>query len=410
MEVSKINNGLTIITDKDNSANTATIGYVIACGSHDEAEDEMGIAHFTEHMLFKGTTNRNAQEISKDIEAIGGILNAETSYEHTKYHCTVPSSEWEIACDVLSDMIWNNLIPKDEFNSEKQVILEELKMYYDKPRSRAMQLLSINMHFNYKNRQYIGGTIETVKKINREQMINFIDKFYVPSNMVVIATGDIEHDKLVNFFKNYCLDIEIKDELNDYKKSEFNPPKLNGDQLVEEKNTMQSHLCWGLFGAQPNTQECVIGDVIVTLLGGNTCSRLYQIIREQKGLAYTITMDNEEFSDISIIKGYVGLNKENINDVKNIIKKEMFKLKDELVTDEELERAKSYIEGNLKIGLETPSAQNGFLTQAIIINSDIDIDNYFNKIKSVTKEDIMDFARKYFNKDNITFSQVISKD
>lgn len=401
-----LQNNLQVITDYNPNFKTVTLAYVVKCGSYNETEDILGIAHFTEHMLFKGTVNRTSKEISEAIEGVGGILNAETSFEHTRYYCTIPSEQWEQGLDVLSDLMWYNTLPEEEFEREKQVVLEELKMYDDDPSSKVIDLLFQSLHPNYFNRQYIGGTLETVKKITREQMVQFIDKFYIPSNIVFIATGNVDHDKLVEALsKQTDIDLDNKELIKE--KNEFKPDKLGQKDSIVKKDVVQSHLAWGIFGPAPSDKDYITAEIIAGLLGGNSSSRLYQIIREQKGLAYTVSMDIEATSDCSIFLGYVGLDGNNIKATKQVVLDELNKIKTEDIDENELQRIKSYLKGTLMISLEKTSAQNSFITTSIIDKLDMTSEEYVNLIDQVTIEDVKNVANLYFRNDNICFTQVI---
>lgn len=403
----KLDNGLEIITYNDVNAKTVTLSFTIKCGSYDEDESNYGIAHFVEHMLFKGTSNMTSQEISQAIEGIGGILNAETTFEYTRYYCKVPAEVWHKGIQVLLDMILFNTIPEEEFNNEKQVVLEELKMYNDAPNSKIFDLLFKQLHPSYGNRHNIGGTIESVSKITREQMLAFIEKYYNYDNIVFIATGNIDHNKLVNVLQEYTDNIDLDSTNN--QKQKFIPDKLGQEDLINQQEISQSHLCWGGFGPAPTDSDYITAEVAVTLLGGNSSSRLYQIIREQRGLAYTVSTDIELLSDASIITGYVGLDGTNIDSVKESIKTELNKLKNELVDNEELIRTKMFLQGTTLISQETTSGKTQFINCAVLNNLNIDVDEYLKDINSVTSEMILEFANKYFRDDNICFAQIIPK-
>lgn len=403
----KLENGLLVITNSDSNAKTTTISYTVKCGSYDEEESNRGIAHFTEHMLFKGTAERSSQEISQVIEGVGGKLNACTSFDFTMYHCTVPTDFWQVGIDVLSDLIWNNTIPEEEFEREKQVILEELKMYDDDAGSKVWDLLYTHLHQNNPNRQLVGGTLESVSKINRQQMIDFIDKFYIPSNMFIVATGNINHEKLVDFVKSCCPELRKSSPIE---RQKLLPETLGQKDLVEKRSDIsQSQFCWGMFAPRANDKDYFVGEVICSILGGNSSSRLYQLIREQKGWAYTVKMDIESLSDQGIISGYVGLDGNNIAAVKQTIIEQLEILKSEIVSEEELARAKAYIKGILMISLERTSVQNEFIVGSFLNDSNLDVEYFYEKIDEVTTENIKEFANKYFTKDNICFVQIIPK-
>ena len=405
----KLHNGLSIVSYYDPNAKTVTLSFTVNVGSHSEKEDNYGIAHFTEHMLFKGTTHMNSQQISESIEGIGGILNAETTFEYTRYYCTVPAECWEDGLNVLFDMLVFNTIPEEEFECEKQVVLEELKMYDDEASSKIFDLLFKQLHPNYLNRQLIGGTVESVSKITRQQMLDFIEKYYTFNNITLIATGNIEHTKLTETLNKITENIELRISNLDKETSTFQPDKLGQKDLIEKKEIAQSHLSWGIFGPKPTEQDYATGEVISTLLGGNSSSRLYQIIREKKGLAYSVSMDIEPFTDTSIFCGYVGLDGNNIKGVKKVILEELNKLKTTLVDENELKRVKAYIKGTTLIGQETTSGKASFINNAITTGVDTDIEKFLESVDLVTNEAIKNFAEKYFTDDNICFVQIIPK-
>lgn len=409
MKKSILNNGLTIITKEDKNSKICTLGYVIKSGSYEENENERGIAHLIEHMLFKGTLNRNYKEINKEIESIGGYLNAETNYEYTKYHCTIPYDKWEIGMDVLSDMIFNHTIPEEELIKERKVVQEELKMYNDDPSSFINFKLVEKMFKNYPNRQLIGGTIESVGNITRENILDFINRNYYPENMIFIATGNVEHDKIVNFIHNYIDKLHI--EFNSYQKeeNEFVKYDLNNEVFKFKRQEIeQIHLSFGLFGPSYNHEDMYPLNLLITILGGNCSSILYDIIREQKGLAYTIFLDIEALKDVSIICGYAGLNAENNDTIHEILKQ--FKNIKQNINEELLESAKSYLIGMQYLRLEKTSGINSFLTEQLIHDNYDSEETIINKIKSVTMDDIFRVIDKYLNEKNICFMQLNKKE
>lgn len=405
----KLHNGLSIVSYSDPNAKTVTLSFTVNVGSYNEKEDNYGIAHFTEHMLFKGTTHMNSQQISESIEGIGGILNAETTFEYTRYYCTVPAECWNDGLGVLFDMLVFNTIPEEEFECEKQVVLEELKMYDDEASSKIFDLLFRQLHPNYPNRQLVGGTIESVTKITRQQMLEFIEEYYTFNNITLIASGNIDHSALTETINKLTENVDLRISTIEKEASTFKPDQLGQIDLIEKKEIAQSHLCWGIFGPKPSEQDYATGEVITTLLGGNSSSRLYQIIREKKGLAYSVSMDIEPFTDTSIFCGYVGLDGNNIKAVKKVVVEELNKLKTNQIDEGELKRVKAYIKGTTLIGQETTSGKTAFINNAITTGVDINIEKFLEEVDNVTNEDIKNFAEKYFKDDNICFVQIIPK-
>lgn len=408
MKETILENGLTIVTDENKTSRVCTLGYVIKSGSYDEGENERGIAHLVEHMLFKGTINRDYKQIVKDIESIGGYTNAETNFEYTKFYCTVPSNEWEIGLDVLSDMMFNHTIPEDQMEKEKLVVQEELKMYNDDPSGFTNFTLIEKMFNKYPNRCLIGGTNKTVGNITRDDVIDFITRNYFPENMIFIATGNIDHDSVVRFVDNYINDLNIK--FDNYQKQydEFKPYKLNREMYHFEKNDIeQTHFCWGMFGPGYNHIDTIPLELLTTIIGGNCSSILYDNIREQKGLAYSIGMDIESLNDVSIINGYAGLNN-NSNVIVNEITKEFKNLKQN-INEERLNDAKLYLTGMMYIKLEKTSGVHDFLTNQLVHNNKDNIELVIEQINIVTIDDITRVIDTYFVEDNICFVELCKR-
>lgn len=399
-----LKNGLTIVSEENETAKVCTLAYLIKSGSFNESEDETGIAHLVEHLLFKGTINRTYKQVNNDIEGIGGILNAETNFQYTKYYCTVPFDKWNIGLDVLSDIIFNHTIPEDEFIKEKKVVQEELKMYNDDPQSYVYDQLIKNMFINYPNRQSIGGTVQDIEKITRNDVLDFINRNYFPENMIIIATGNIQHEKVVSFIEEYInkLNINFTAYQSNYKQftDKGNIEKL---KTYTRDNVEQTHIAFGLFGPSHNSEDSIPVELLSTILGGNSSSVLFDTIREQKGLAYTICLDTEDLNDVSLILGYAGLNRNSdvITEILNILENT-----DLYLTEEKLSSAKAYLIGMLYLSVEKTSGINNFLANQLLYNDSDTIDILCNKINDVTLEDIQRVAKKYFIKDNIYFSKL----
>lgn len=401
MKETVLENGLTIVSEENKNSKVCTLAYVIKSGSYDEQEHEHGIAHLIEHMMFKGTIHRTYKQIAREIESIGGRSNAATSFEYTKYYCTVPSLEWKVGLDVLSDMLFNSTLLEEELEKEKKVVQEELKMYSDDPGSFVNDKLIEEMFKGFSNRQSIGGTTETVGKLIRDDLVDFIDRNYFPENMIFIATGNINHNEIVNFIKDYMekLNINFNNYQKQFKKFERRP--LDTKIINFERNDIeQTHLAFGLFGPEYSSKDALPLQLLTIMLGGNSSSILFDIIREQKGLAYSISLDSEAFNDSGIIMGYAGLNKE--SDIIDEILKQ-FKDVKENIDEEILESTKVYLIGMLYLKLEKTSGVNDFLTDQLIHNDKDSIETVIALIKKITMNDIHKTIDAYFSQDNICF-------
>jgi predicted Zn-dependent peptidase len=409
MQQSKFDNGFEIYTETIDNAKTVTFSIFVKAGSYSES-DHIGIAHFVEHIVFKGTTTRNAQELMEEIEDVGGYVNAETSFEHTRYYATVPAENWKVAAEIISDIVFNSTLPENEIEAERSVIQEELKMYYDDASSHVSEMLFGAMHESYPNRRSIGGTVDSVGAISRQDLIDFKDTFYQPNNMFVVATGNIGHDDVVNYMEQIAGNLENKNEPSDLVKEQFEPDILQSDVVSQERNSIeQSHFTWGLFGPSASDPDSFVVDIITTILGGSSTSRLYQLIREQRGLCYTINVGSMAGSDSGMIIGYTGLNASKIEEVKDIVIEEFERLRTELVNDAELQRAIAFNKGTHLRRADNLQSANSYIGHSVIEGTSANPDDYVKGIENVTADDIKRVAMKYFTPDNWQFAQILPK-
>ena len=283
----KLDNGLTIVIDQDKNAKTVTIKYLVAAGSLDEIGDyngdnNYGVAHFTEHMLFKGTEKRNVNQINDDIAKIGGSTNAFTSWDRTAFYISSPADKWKENLEILNDIFWNSTIPDDELEKERTVIIEELKMYEDKPSSKVHEQIEIKINKNYPNRQLIAGTIDSVSAINSDTIKKFMKCFYQPNNIILIAAGNIPIDEFVVEVNNYVHEKEEGIQLS--REIEFNGEEMNNQVIISSRNDIsQAHLAFFIKGEPPYSKDFFIQEIFAEALGGNFSSILYSIIQEVSG-------------------------------------------------------------------------------------------------------------------------------
>ena len=402
MKKSKLQNGIQIVTCSDPNSKLVTIGFVVKNGSYNENENQTGLSHLIEHMVFKGTINRTVNQINKDVENVGGYLNACTSFTFTKYYATVPSRYWQVAADVLSDIMFNHTFPEDGFKSEKEVVKEEISMYEDNPKPFVIDKIYEEIFENYKNRQTISGKREDIDRYTIDDLNDMIDTNYCFNNITVLATGNINHEELEKFVSDYLVKYNITEEesyVTDYE--EFEPHSLNGEvKKFERPDVNQTHLSFAMFGPGYNHEDIPALELLVNILGGNTSSLLYDNLREKKGLCYTIGADMETLSDVSLIIGYAGLNSQ--SDVIQEITDLIAGLADNL-TEEMLEDSKRYLIGMEDIQTETTSSLHSLYTDKIINDDFSPVEERKNKLEKVTLEQAKEVARKYFNKENLCF-------
>lgn len=404
----KLKNGLTIIIEQDLNAKSCTCEYVVACGSLDEfgsysGDNNFGVSHFVEHMMFKGTKNRSVDDINNDIAAIGGHCNAATSFDHTLYYISSPADVWKDNLEILNDLFWNSTLPEDEFEQEKTVILEELKMYEDKPRSKCMENLDILINRNFPNRQRVAGTIESVKKLTLDDLRKVIKNFYQPNNVALLISGNVPIKEVIADINIFMLYKEAQ--IIATRSKEFNEELMNNQLIRVQKNDLsQAHLGFAIKGVPPYEKDYFIQDLISDYLGGGFISKLYNIIREKLGLAYTVNVSTNSLRDTSYIMGYCGLRKENIDRVHSIIVKELNKLKHDLIDEKELKTLKALYKGRSLLALETTASKLSIHEDNFIFDTDYTIDNILDIVLNINSEEILEFANKYFIEKNICWS------
>ena len=408
-----LKNGLQIVIEQDKNAKSCTCEYIVACGSLDESGDynninNFGVAHFVEHMLFKGTVNRTVDDINNDIAAIGGYCNAATSFDHTLYYISSPADVWKDNLEILNDLFWNSTLPEEEFEQEKTVILEELKMYEDKPRSKCMENLDILINKNFPNRQRVAGTIQSVSDLTIDDLRKWIKNYYQPNNVALLISGNVPIKEVladINIFMLYKEKQIILD-----RSKIFNNEIMNNKLIRLQKNDLsQAHLSFAIKGVPSYEKDYYIQDLIADYLGGGFVSKLYNIIREKLGLAYTVNVSTNTLRDSSYIIGYCGLKKENINRVHKIIIKELNKLKRNLIDEKELNILKALYKGKALLALETTSAKLSIHEDNFIYNTNYTVDDILDIVLNVTNKDILNFANKYFIEKNICWSIIEPK-
>ena len=402
---SVLDNGIQIVTYNDPNSKLVTIGYVVKNGSFNEREDQTGLSHLIEHMMFKGTINRTVEQINKDIERVGGYFNACTGFTYTKYYATVPKDYWNIGADVISDLIFNHTFPEEGFKSEKEVVKEEISMYNDDPSSFIMDKMNEIIFNKYKNRQSIAGTKEDIDRYTIDDLNDLIETNYCAKNLTVLATGNINHEELQKFIeeyiKKYNIDIE-ESYITGYDK--FVPYDLNLEvHKFERPDVSQTHLSFAMFGPEYNSKDIPALEILTNILGGNNSSLLYDNIREKKGLCYTISAYIQVLNDVSIIQGYAGLNSKSdvIDEITNII----INLADTL-TEEMLEDSKKYLIGINDMRMETTAKLHSIITDRIINDDFSPLEKFEDEINKVTLEEAKEVARKYFNKKNLSFAKL----
>lgn len=401
--IDRLDNGIRVVMEKIPYINSVSIGIIIDCGSKNENRDNNGTTHFIEHMLFKGTKERDAKMIAESIDNIGGVLNAFTSKETTMYYAKVLNNHIEVAMDILSDMIGNSLFNEEDIEKEKSVILEELYMYQDSPEDLTVELLN-EMMFEGTSLEYpVIGTEETIKSIKREDILNYFSNNYIPENMIISIAGNIdERESLKQLkhyfgsFKNYKL-----------KSTDVNNPRIDYsftnklDIII--KDTEQINLCIGMEGLPVISPKMEALMILNNIFGGSMSSRLFQKIREDLGLAYTIETFPSSFKDTGILNLFLSLHPSQVVKSIQAINDEINHIKKNLISKDELKKAKEQLKGNYVLGMENTFNRMYEIGKSLLIFDRVfSQEEIINKIDSITMEGIGEvnniiFNRKKFN-------------
>lgn len=400
----KLENGLTIITKHNENDNSVMLNYWVKVGGNNEKDYPYGIAHFLEHNMFKGTKKRSKNEIKEELEGVGGILNASTGSNVTNYHTIVPYTKWENGIEVLSDMMFNSVFPEEEVEKEKKVVLEEIKRSKDNFASYGFRVMIKEIFENHPERQSVLGNAESVSSITRENLVKFVDEFYQPENMVFVATGNVDHEKVVEKIEKL---IPKKSKVVKPLKTELKMKEFNSQTVNITKDTSQAHLMFGLYGpTSKDKEETYICEILSGILGGGMTSRLFKSIREEKGLAYSVNASFTNSNDYGLMCGYVGTSPENVEQVKELIKEEFEYLKDHLVEEKELTKVKNMMSGRYLISNDSKQVQNSLLAYNYFFEEEDDPKKYAEELNKVTPEKIKEVANKYFSKDKFLFVQI----
>ena len=401
---------LTLIFSPLNNLETASLGIFLRTGSRDEKKDTKGIAHFLEHLLFKGTKNYSHRQIKKEIEGRGGALNGFTSQESTGYYAHFLKKNIKSALDILADMVFNPLLREEDIEKERNVILEEIKMYNDLPASKVLMLVDKLLWPDHPLGDEVIGYFPTVKKLQRKSLLNFKNSHYHPSNMVISCAGDFKEEKIVSLVKSKIASSAAK-KVGLPRKG---PATLSGVSVcVENKNLEQSHLCIGFRSPSYLSKEKFVTDITNIILGANMSSRLYEEVREKRGLCYDISTEAKKYQDSGAFIIHLGLDKSKIMVALKSILKELARLKDKEIPLKELGRAKDYFLGQITMSLEHPQGRMFFLADSYIhLGKVYSFDEVKKKIEAVTPTQIKRLAKDIFDVRNMCISCVgdVNKD
>lgn len=393
-----LENGLTIIGEEIPYVKSISLGVWINAGSRIEDEEISGVSHFIEHMLFKGTRNRTSKQIASEIDNLGGQINAFTSKECTCYYVKLLDSHIDIGIDVLSDMILNSKFNEDDLDKERSVIIEELKMYEDSPEDLAYDLLTENIYKNDPLGMNIIGTEESLKRLDREKLLDYFNKYYVPNNSVIAISGNFNFDEIINKIEEKFKVWTKRDVNVDIKKAEFKSCFLTKNKDIEQVNLAMS------LEAIPleNDKEVYALAVINTVFGGSISSRLFQKIREEKGLVYSIYSSQSLYRKCGELGIFASMSNEHLKEVYESIIEEIKIMKKYYLTDQEIKESKEQLKGSYILGLESTSSRMMSIGRSLLLNNKVEsTDDILKSIDNVDRETVKIVIDKIFNLDKL---------
>jgi len=391
-------NGLTLITEEMQHIRSVSIGIWIKTGSRDEDLQWNGISHFIEHMVFKGTKNRSAEDIARQVDSIGGNMDAFTAKECVCFNVKVLDEHMPIAMDVLSDLVLNPVFDVQDIGRERGVILEEIKMDEDNPDYLVHEIFTQNFWKDHPLGKPILGTKDTVKKFEREPVLDFYKQRFAPGNLIICVAGHLQHEQFVDLVRKHFGDM--KPMSNGFYSSQ---PKVVSRIILRNKKALeQVQICVGVPSHPIAHEKRHASYILNTLLGGGMSSRLFQNIRERQGLAYAIYSDLSPYRDTGCLSVYAGTSRESAAKVVRSVVSEFRKLKSDAVSGEELRRAKDQLKGSLMLSLESSTARMSNLArQEMYFDRFYTLDELIEKIESVTAEELQGLANEFFQTDSI---------
>ncbi len=405
MEIIRLDNGIEVVLKPMKGYTSVTTGVWVRTGSRYEEEEESGSAHFLEHLLFKGTGQRTCEELKRLIEGVGGTFNAFTTEETTCYYIKMPfSKHLTLSLDVLSDMVKNPSLPPEEIERERNVILEEIKMYQDVPAAYVQELFSNLVFPQHPLGRFIAGTLQTVKSLSREHLFDYWHRFYRGKSLVVSIAGDFDPEEAKEKVTLFLKDTVEGEPLG------FTPVKekeSGPDFLFHPKETEQIHFCLGGRGVAREDERRWAVSLLATIMGGNMSSRLFVEVREKRGLAYQISMSAASFADTGIFAIDAGTSTSTLKEALRVIREEISRIRLEPVPEEELNRAKDFMVGQLRMRLESTSEYMSFLGGQLASRQKIEtLEEMVSKIYAVTPEEIKAVANQLFVSKNLNLALI----
>jgi predicted Zn-dependent peptidase len=388
-----LDNGVRVISERLDHFRSVSLGIWLAVGSRDEVTEQNGISHFIEHMIFKGTKTRNSLEIAKELDAIGGLSNAFTGIEYTCFHSRVLDKHLHVLAEILSDIFLHSTFDSQELNRERQVILQEINMVEDTPDEQIHVLFSKLFFMNHPLGMPVLGTPQSVSAITKETILGHIRQFHTPARILVVAAGNVDHESLVDQFRSLFEGLAH---------GEAPPPRRDAPQshagvLSIQKDLEQVHICLGGSAPHLSSQTRFAAAVLNTILGGNMSSRLFQEIREKRGLAYSIYSFLSAYMDTGMLGIYLGTGRKEVNRALKVINREIRNIQKGDVSKADLDATKEHLVGSILLGSEnTDSRMLRIAKNEYVFGRYIPYEEVVAQLEKVQVEEVVAVAQESF--------------
>jgi predicted Zn-dependent peptidase len=389
-QLTELDSGLRVVSERIDTVRSVALGFWIRTGSRDETVDEAGVSHFLEHLLFKGTDRFSSTEIDQIFDGMGAEINAGTGKETTSVYSRFLDQHFERAFDVMSDMVLRPSYP--DIDSERQVVIEEIAMYEDEPSDKVHDVLAQAVFGDHPLGRPVIGRAEIIANVPVPEIAAYHDERYAPSNLVLSAAGNVDHDQLVALAQKAC-EGKLPSSENGRREQIAAPAQADPRMCFFQKQTEQFHLTLGAPGIKRGDDRRFALRVLDTILGGSTSSRLFQEVREKRGLAYAVYSYSSQYIDSGQIGMYVGTRPDNVPQAMEVIGNELRKLRQDGVGAEELERAKENVKGRTVLSMESPLARMNRLGSSLLMGLPLlTLDETLAKIDAVKLDDVADLA------------------
>jgi predicted Zn-dependent peptidase len=398
--LTELDSGERIVSERLEHVRSAAVGYWIGAGSRDEEGREAGVTHFIEHLLFKGTSSYTALEIAEIFDGLGGELNAATSREHTLVYARVPDHHLETAMEVMGEMVFAPSFA--DLDAEREVVLEEIAMYDDAPQELVHDLIAEAVFGDHPLGRPVIGTSEVISSISRDAIARYHSEMYVPGNIVVAAAGNIQHGRIVELVERA---LATRNAVGDARINarpplvQAPPPRLR----FQRKDTEQYHVCLGAPGISRSDRRRFAASLLDAILGGSASSRLFQEIREKRGMAYAVYSFVSQYTDTGQIGVYLGTREDNLGDALAITAEQIADIAAGNLPERELERAKENLKGRILLSMESTSTRMNRLGKSLITDSELlSLDRIVAEIDAVEGASVSELAAALLAPDRLS--------